>query len=62
MFLRAHLNIKSTGARRWFLQPGDVLFVPAGAIHSARNVGKIRGAELATYIIEKGKPLTELAK
>jgi mannose-6-phosphate isomerase-like protein (cupin superfamily) len=29
------------------LRAGDVLFVPAGAIHSA-NVGRVEGAELAT--------------
>jgi quercetin dioxygenase-like cupin family protein len=39
------------------LQAGDVLFIPAGVIHSARNVGSVRGSELATYIVEKGKPL-----
>jgi quercetin dioxygenase-like cupin family protein len=39
------------------LEPGQVLFIPAGTIHSARNVGNRRGAELATYIVEKGKPL-----
>jgi quercetin dioxygenase-like cupin family protein len=39
------------------LKPGDVLFIPAGAVHAARNVGKRKGAELATYIVEKGKPL-----
>ena len=44
------------------VKPGDVLFVPAGAIHSAKNVGSGNGAELATYIVEKGKPLITLAK
>ena len=39
------------------LKPGGVLFIPAGAIHSARNVGNGRAAELAAYIVEKGKPL-----
>jgi len=39
------------------LKPGDVLFIPAGTIHAARNVGTGRGAEIATYIVEKGKPL-----
>jgi quercetin dioxygenase-like cupin family protein len=39
------------------LNGGDVLFVPAGVVHAAKNVGKTRGAELATYIVEKGKPL-----
>src|SRR5687767_275187 len=39
------------------LKAGDVLFIPAGVIHSARIVGTARGRELATYIVEKGKPL-----
>ena len=39
------------------LKAGDVLFIPAGTIHSARNLGTGRAAELATYIVEKGKPL-----
>jgi Cupin domain len=39
------------------LRAGNVLFIPAGTIHSARNVGTGRGVELATYIVEKGKPL-----
>ena len=44
------------------LKAGDVLFIPAGVIHSARNVGTVRGRELATYIVEKSKPLLTLAK
>ena len=39
------------------LKPGQVLFIPAGTIHAAKNVGNRKGAELATYIVEKGKPL-----
>jgi quercetin dioxygenase-like cupin family protein len=39
------------------LKTGDVLFVPAGVAHKARNVGTTNAAELATYIVEKGKPL-----
>jgi quercetin dioxygenase-like cupin family protein len=44
------------------LKAGDVLFIPAGAVHSARNVGNVTGSELATYIVEKGKPLLTLEK
>ena len=44
------------------LKAGDVLFIPAGVVHSAKNVGSGNGAELATYIVEKGKPLLTLAK
>jgi quercetin dioxygenase-like cupin family protein len=44
------------------LKAGEVLFIPAGTIHSAKNVGIGNGVELATYIVEKGKPLLTLAK
>ncbi len=41
------------------LKKGDVLFVPTGGVHAARNRGTEPAAELATYVLEKGKPLTE---
>ena len=44
------------------LKAGDVLFVPANTPHSARNPGSVTGSELATYIVEKGKPLLTLVK
>ena len=44
------------------LKAGDVLFIPAGKPHAVRNVGTGNAAELATYIVEKGKPLVELGK
>jgi hypothetical protein len=33
------------------------LTVPAEVIHAVRNVGSGNAAELATYVVEKGKPL-----
>ena len=39
------------------LKAGEALFIPAGAIHAAKNVGGGNAAELATYVVEKGKPL-----
>lgn len=44
------------------LGAGEVLFIPAGAIHAAKNVGSVNGAELATYIVEKGKPLVQMVR
>jgi quercetin dioxygenase-like cupin family protein len=41
---------------------GDVLLVPAGMIHWVKNIGSGNGAELATYVVEKGKPLIALVK
>ncbi len=44
------------------LKAGDVLFIPAGTVHAAKNNGTVRASELATYVVEKGKPLVTLAK
>ncbi len=44
------------------LKAGDVLFIPARVVHAVRNVGKSKGAELATYIVEMGQPLLVLAE
>jgi quercetin dioxygenase-like cupin family protein len=44
------------------VKAGEVLFIPAGTVHSARNIGTGRGRELATYIVEKGKPLLTVVK
>lgn len=44
------------------LKAGDVLFIPAGTVHAAKNVGTRKAAELATYFVEKGKPLVVLQK
>ena len=44
------------------LKAGEALFIPAGTIHAAKNVGSGNAAELATYIVEKGKPLLVLDK
>src|SRR5215510_6955684 len=46
--------------RRTTVKAGEVVFVPAETIHSVRNVGPGNGAELATYVVEKGKPLITL--
>lgn len=39
------------------LKAGEVLFIPAGTIHSAKNATNSKASELATYIVEKGKPI-----
>jgi quercetin dioxygenase-like cupin family protein len=42
--------------------PGEVLLVPPETVHSVRNIGGGNAAELATYIVEKGKPLLVLVE
>ena len=50
-------------AGKWrTVKAGEVLFVPDGVVHAARNRGKEPAAELATYVLEKGKPLTIFVK
>jgi len=38
------------------INPGESFVVPAGVIHDAK-AGERGGKVLATYIVEKGKPL-----
>jgi hypothetical protein len=33
------------------------LFIPAGTIQEVANIGSSNAAELATYIVTKGRPL-----
>ena len=60
--LEGSLEYQIEGKPPITLKAGDVLFIPAGTVHSARNVGSVTGSELATYIVEKGKPLLTLVK
>ena len=42
------------------VKAGEVLFIPNGTHHEVKNVGSGNATELATYIVEKGKPLAVL--
>lgn len=55
--LEGTLEYQLEGQRPVTLKAGQTLFVPAGVAHMARNRSAANGAELATYIVEKGKPL-----
>jgi quercetin dioxygenase-like cupin family protein len=60
--LEGSLEYQIEGKPPTTLKAGDVLFIPAGTIHAAKNVGSSTASELATYIVEKGKPLLTLVK
>ena len=45
------------GAPPVTLKAGESLFIPAGTPHKVTNVGTANALELATYIVQKGKPL-----
>ena len=59
--LEGTLEYQLEGKSPVTFKAGEVLFVPAGVAHKAHNPGTTNGAELATYIVEKGKPLVVLA-
>jgi quercetin dioxygenase-like cupin family protein len=55
--LEGTLEYQIEGLSPATLNPGDVYFIPAETVHAVKNVGSGNGAELATYFVEKGKPL-----
>jgi quercetin dioxygenase-like cupin family protein len=44
------------------LKAGDAFFVEAGKVHDGKNIGSGPAKVLATYIVEKGKPVASPAK
>jgi len=60
--LEGTLEYQIDGQQPVTLKAGQVYFIPARAIHSAKNVGNGPGVELATYVVEKGKPLLTVVK
>jgi quercetin dioxygenase-like cupin family protein len=60
--LQGSLEYQVEGKAPVTLKAGDVLFIPSGTIYSAKNVGSGTASELATYIVEKGKPLVTAAE
>lgn len=57
---RGLLEYRLDGRPPVVLKAGDVLFIPHGTPHAVKNVGTGDAAELATYIVAKGKPLSVL--
>jgi quercetin dioxygenase-like cupin family protein len=60
--LEGSLEYQVEGKPPTTLKAGEVFFVPAETIHAVKNVGSGDAAELATYVVEKGKPLVVLVE
>jgi quercetin dioxygenase-like cupin family protein len=60
--LEGTLEYSIDGREPATFNPGEVLMVPPETVHSVRNIGGGNAAELATYIVEKGKPLLVLVE
>lgn len=60
--VKGSLEYALDGRKPVTLKAGQALFIPAGTPHAVRNVGGGDAAELATYILEKGKPMSTLVR
>jgi quercetin dioxygenase-like cupin family protein len=58
--LEGSLEYEIEGQEPTTFSAGEALTVPAGAVHAVRSVGGGIGGELATYVVQKGKPLITL--
>ena len=51
------LQLEITGQPLRTIKAGESFYVPAGVVHDGRNIGSGPAKVLATYVVEKGKPL-----
>ena len=58
--LEGTLEYEIDGEPTRTVSAGEALTVPAERVHSVRNVGNGNATELATYFVEKEKPLFNL--
>ena len=56
------LEYQLDGRPPLIVKAGEVLFIPHGTPHAVKNVSSVKAVELATYIVEKGKPLLKLSE
>ena len=54
--LEGTLEYSLDGREPLTVSAGEALTVPAETVHSVRNVGTGPASELATFVVEKGKP------
>jgi len=56
------ISLEQEGKPAVTLKAGQSFLIPAGTVHNATNTGSGVAKILATYIVEKGKPLATPAK
>ena len=59
--LEGSLQLEVTGQPSRTLKAGDAFFIPAGVVHDGKNIGGGPAKVLATYFVEKGKPVASPA-
>jgi quercetin dioxygenase-like cupin family protein len=60
--LEGEVTIEVEGKPPATIKAGETFFVPARAVHSAKNAGKVPAKVLSSYLVEKGKPLATPVK
>ena len=60
--LEGMLELTVEGQAPRTLKAGETFFIPANTVHDGKNVGSGPAKVLATYIVEKGKPVASPAK
>ena len=55
--LEGKVLLEREGMAAVTLNAGQTFLIPAGTIHNATNTGPTTARVLATYIVEKGKPI-----
>ncbi len=60
--LEGQVEVAIDGRPPITVKAGEPFFVPAGVVHEGRNTGTVVARVLATYVVEKGKPVSAPAK
>jgi quercetin dioxygenase-like cupin family protein len=59
--LEGTLQLEVAGQPPRTLKAGEAFFIPPGVVHDGRNTGAGPAKVLATYVVEKGKPVASPA-
>ena len=59
--LEGTLQLEIAGEAPRTVKAGEAFFVPAGVVHDGKNIGSGPAKVLATYFVEKGKPVASPA-
>ena len=60
--LEGQLELRVDGQPPKIIKAGETFFVPEGLAHDGINTGAVKTKVLATYVVEKGKPVATPAK
>ncbi len=60
--LEGQLELRIDGQAPKIIKAGETFFVPEGLAHDGINTGSVKAKVLATYVVDKGKPVASPAK